>query len=153
MGLSTKNLDLRGEKRKLAPRMIGPLKVLRKIGKQAYELALPVKYSRIHNVFHVSLLEPWHVRPGEETQKIFPDLKENYEGMEIQEIIKSIRLKHVGMTYLVKFQNSQYTDAWISEEQIRHYPNGLKIQQQYEEEQGFHQRPQKVLGRRSLKTT
>ncbi|CAM8996872.1 unnamed protein product [Rhodiola kirilowii] len=43
-------------KGKLAPRYIGPLKILERIGKVAYRLSLPSELSRVHNVFHVSML-------------------------------------------------------------------------------------------------
>ena len=47
---------------KLLPRFIGPFKIFKRIGEQAYELELPptMKIHDIHDVFHVSLLRPYH---------------------------------------------------------------------------------------------
>ena len=42
--------------RKLEAKFFGPFRVLHPVGKQAYKLELPKKW-RIHDVFHVSLLE------------------------------------------------------------------------------------------------
>ncbi|XP_071739571.1 uncharacterized protein [Rutidosis leptorrhynchoides] len=47
---------------KLSKRYFGPFKILRRIGKVAYQLKLPTT-SRIHPVFHVSLLRRCHGDP------------------------------------------------------------------------------------------
>ena len=53
-----------GIKGKLAPRYIGPFKVLAKHGEVAYLLELPEKLSKVHDVFHVSQLKKCFKDPG-----------------------------------------------------------------------------------------
>jgi hypothetical protein len=69
--LLTKNLKLPGVKKKLSARFLGPFRVHDAIGSQAYRLALPTSY-KIHNVFHVCLLELWNQRAGEEPADPMP---------------------------------------------------------------------------------
>jgi hypothetical protein len=57
--LATKNLHFKTGVKKLHPKYVGPFKILRMIGSNAAELQLPVAYSRLHPVFHVSLLQPY----------------------------------------------------------------------------------------------
>jgi hypothetical protein len=42
---------------KLAPRFIGPFKILEKKGEVAYQLKLPSQLSDVHDVFNVSQLK------------------------------------------------------------------------------------------------
>ena len=46
-----------GKKGKLSPRYVGPYKILKRIGKGAYDLELPTKLAAKHPVFHISLLK------------------------------------------------------------------------------------------------
>ncbi|XP_070005587.1 uncharacterized protein [Nicotiana sylvestris] len=48
------------KKGKLSPRFIGPFEVLRRVGKVAYELALPPSLSTVHPIFHVFMLQRYH---------------------------------------------------------------------------------------------
>ncbi|KAD3336392.1 hypothetical protein E3N88_31911 [Mikania micrantha] len=45
-----------GKKGKLAPRYVGPFKILERIEKVAYKLELPPEFSNVHLTFHVSNL-------------------------------------------------------------------------------------------------
>ncbi|GKC53886.1 hypothetical protein Tco_1076631, partial [Tanacetum coccineum] len=46
-----------GKKGKLAPRFVGPFKILERIGSVAYRLELPEELSGVHDTFHVSNLK------------------------------------------------------------------------------------------------
>jgi hypothetical protein len=72
---------LRGVKRfgikgKLAPRFIGPFKVLYRKGEVAYQLELPEILLAVHNVFHVSQLKKCHLEMLETPLKDMIPLKE-----------------------------------------------------------------------------
>lgn len=65
--LSAKNIHQKRPSKKLSNKYLGPFRVVRSIAKHglAYELDLPTSM-RIHNVFPVSLLEPYKGREGED---------------------------------------------------------------------------------------
>ncbi|KAL2695022.1 hypothetical protein AAEP93_005845, partial [Penicillium crustosum] len=113
--LSTKNLRLKeGTTKKLSPRWIGPFRILECIGKQAYRLRLPDQYAAIHNVFPISLLQPWHQRKGEPEQLPLPELADDDEW-EVEEI-KDDRWIEDELHYLVKWVGwpSEY-NQWVPE--------------------------------------
>ncbi|KAJ9533200.1 hypothetical protein QJQ45_018307, partial [Haematococcus lacustris] len=60
--LSTQNMRGKANQpgvRKLKPRYVGPFSVQYMVGKAAVKLWLPDEWSRLHNVFHVSLVKPY----------------------------------------------------------------------------------------------
>ncbi|XP_063938038.1 uncharacterized protein LOC135147914 [Daucus carota subsp. sativus] len=56
-----KGLTRFGKKGKLNPRYVGPYEILKRVGKVAYELALPPHLEHVHNVFHVSMLKKYNL--------------------------------------------------------------------------------------------
>ncbi|KAK8554298.1 hypothetical protein V6N12_031263 [Hibiscus sabdariffa] len=76
-----------GQKGKLSPRFIGPYRILERVGTVAYRLELPPQLSRIHNVFHVSMLRQYSPDPSHIIQvqdvELRPDLSYDEEPVQI----------------------------------------------------------------------
>lgn len=125
--LSLKNLKIRAPSRKLAVRQQGPYRIVDAVGTQAYRLALPKEMSRLHNVFHVSLLEPWHPRSGRDELPTPVQLDEDGEPeWEVEKILDS-RVRDGVKEYLVKWEGwSPSYNQWEPEEHLRGAPEALK---------------------------
>ncbi|GKC98325.1 hypothetical protein Tco_1168600, partial [Tanacetum coccineum] len=52
-----------GKKGKLAPRFVGPFKIIEKVGLVVYRLDLPKELNGVHDMFHVSNLKKCLVDP------------------------------------------------------------------------------------------
>lgn len=102
----------------MAARFIGPFRVIDAVGTQAYRLALPSGY-KIHNVFHVSLLEPWQQRAGEEPAQPMP-LADEEDEWEV-EGIRDAKKKEGKQWYLVQWKGwpPEY-DSWVPAEDCAH---------------------------------
>ena len=70
--------------RKLEAKFFGPFRVLHPVGKQAYKLELPKKW-RVHDVFHMSLLEQDTTRKGRVSKEV-PELDVGNEDSEEYEV-------------------------------------------------------------------
>jgi hypothetical protein len=104
---------------KLLPRYYGPYKVLRRHGKAAYKLELP-EQAKVHPVFHVSRLKPFHGdRPDEIT--IIEE-----ETTTPKQILRRRKVKHNGDTrieYLVEWEGREGGPTWEDSQQFwRTYP-------------------------------
>ena len=58
-----------GKQGKLSPRYIGLYEIIEKVGPLAYRLALPSEFSRLHDVFHVSMLRRYRSDPSHVIQE------------------------------------------------------------------------------------
>lgn len=116
--LSTQNLKLKTPK-KFAPKFVGPFRILETVGSLAYRLALPEQYSRLHDVFSVSLLEPWYAKIQEDREMMpMPPLEED-EEWEVEEVRAEKQFD--GETFfLVKWTGwpSEF-NQWVSEDDIK----------------------------------
>jgi hypothetical protein len=122
--LSTKNIRLKYPK--LAPRWIGPFRVIERIGGQAYRLALPEKYSRLHDVFPVQLLEDYHLRGQDIDFLPMPDLEEDEDEWEVQEVRDAKKIDGI-QHYLVKWAGwpSEY-DSWEPAHHLKNAPRKIR---------------------------
>ena len=108
---------------KLADRYIGPYKILEQLSEVTYRLDLPVAL-RIHNVFHVSKLKPYHDPMEKFPGRVVPPPPpvETDQGTEYEvEDILDERRYHGRQEYLVKWAGYPLSDAtW---EPINHLRN------------------------------
>ena len=126
---------LLGHRSKLSPRYTGPYQVQEGMGDVAYRLRLP-DGARIHNVFHVSLLEPWHDRDddGKAAERMPVALEVDGEDEYELEKILGARKRKGSRQYLVKWKGyPENYDQWEPEENlgnaeelVREYWKGAK---------------------------
>ena len=114
--LSTRNLKLKDKK--LQPRFIGPFRVTEVVGAQAYRLALPEQYARLHDVFPVQLLERYHQRDDQEDDLPLPELEDDPDEYELEEI-RDKKMIRGQIHYLVKWTGwpSEY-NQWVPEDDM-----------------------------------
>jgi hypothetical protein len=102
----------------------GPFRVIGIVGKQAYRVALPKQYSRLYNVFYVSLLELWNERDsgGQRANLANPVPLQLDENAALEYEVESIvyaRTRKGKREYLVKWKDwdNEY-NTWELEENI-----------------------------------
>jgi hypothetical protein len=109
---------------KLAPRFIGPLKILEKRGEVAYQLELPPQLSDVHNVFHVSQLKKCLHVPEEQIPMEDLDAKEDLSYQEhpvrILETSESVtRNKRIKMCKVQWSHHIEDEATWEREEELK----------------------------------
>jgi len=104
---------------KLCPKCYGPFQIIEAIGPTTYRLALPAQW-KIHNMFHGSLLLPYHETKehGCNFPEPAPELIEGQPEWEVEEILNSRWYRHK-LQYLIKWKG--YSDAhnsWEPKENV-----------------------------------
>ena len=118
-----------GKKGKLSPRFIGPFEVLHRVGKVAYELALPPNLQHIHNVFHVSMLRRYHPDASHiieyEAVELQPDLSYEEQPVEILDRKEqSLRNKIIPLVQVLWKNQKVEESTWELEATMRaKYPH------------------------------
>ena len=120
-----------GKKGKLSPRFIGPYEVLERIGPVAYRLALPLELSKLHDVFHVSMLRRYrydesHILPVQEIQ-VQKDLSYDEEPKAIMgREVKQLRNKQAPLVKVLWKHHGREEATWEPEATMRaQYPQLL----------------------------
>ena len=116
---------------KLAPRYVGPYKILEWCGSVAYRVQLPDILSVVHNVFHVSQLKKCLRAPNEVVEiegfPLQPDLSYIEHPLKILDEKERVTRNKVVKFYKGQWQNHSEDEAtWEQENYIlEHYPHLL----------------------------
>ncbi|MBW0551094.1 hypothetical protein O181_090809 [Austropuccinia psidii MF-1] len=126
--VSTTNFNNLKVPKKMRESFLGPLTIIKLIGKNLVEVKLTEEFSRKHQVFPMSLVKPYF-----QTEKDrFPSRKKNTTPQEIvkveespchvKKIIKARKIRLNGKDkrqYLVRFKNkTDDKDKWLAEDAI-----------------------------------
>ena len=109
--LEVKHLKLPYQAPKLAPKHHGPFTITKKVSPVAYQLQLPLAWT-IHDVFHASLLTPYHenVTHRPNYTRPPPDLVEGEVEYEVEDIINHrFHGRTQALQYLIHWKG--YPDA------------------------------------------
>ena len=121
--LSARNIKTARSSKKLDYKRIGPYSILKKVNKNAYKLDLPPTM-KIHNVFHVSLLDKYREPvEGQKPSEPAPVIVEQEEEWEVERILDSRRRKRK-LQYLVQWAGYNHIQtSWEPAENLENAPD------------------------------
>jgi len=117
--LSMKNLSQKRPNKKLSHKFAKSFHIQDIVEKQAYRLYLPTHYW-IHNVFHVSYLEPYNWRLNDEIMQVLPSSKliNEEEEYKVEKVLRKQRRKDE-LWYKIKWIDySLKYDQWIFKQDL-----------------------------------
>jgi hypothetical protein len=126
--LEATHLKLRHQKTKLAPKRYGPFQIVKEVLSVAYQIKLPASWG-IHDVFHASLLSPYHemTAHGPNFSQPSPDLIDGEEEYEVERVVNHRRHgKARRLQYLIKWKGYPESDnTWEPLDQV-HAPELIR---------------------------
>src|SRR5712675_935110 len=119
--LESKHLALPHQSKKLAPKRVGPFRITKVISRVAFRLDLPSSW-HIHDVFHASLLTPYHKTTayGPNFIKPPPDLIDGEEEYEVEAVLNHRMFgRRRQVQYLIKWKGYPHSDnTWEPSENV-----------------------------------
>ncbi|XP_057535205.1 uncharacterized protein LOC130813392 [Amaranthus tricolor] len=122
-----------GTRRKLSPHFIGPYEILERVGKLAYQLALPNSLEKVHHVFHVSQLKRYLVAASLVLDPDTVELDQTLSYMEqpvciLDTKVRSTRRKDITMVKVLWANHECEAATWETETFMREkYPHLFQV--------------------------
>jgi hypothetical protein len=109
---------------KLAPRYVGPFRIVDRKGEVAYQLELPPQLSDVHNVFHISQLKKCLRVPEEQLPLEELDLGDDlsYSEKPVRILDTAEPITHNKVIKMCRVQWSHHTEdeaTWEHEEELK----------------------------------
>ncbi|XP_057949230.1 uncharacterized protein LOC131144542 [Malania oleifera] len=117
-----------GKKRKISPRYIEPFEILEMVGPVAYRVALLPTLSRVHDVFHISVLrkyvpDPSHVLSYEPLEISDALAYEEVPVQILDQKVQQLRTKEISLLKILWHTHAVKEVSWELESEIRQkYP-------------------------------
>ena len=143
--LHASNISTSRPSKKLDWKRLGPYRILKRIGLQAYKLALPPTMRHLHDVFHVSLLDSVKATTLSPRMPPAPPaayVKDDHEYFEIEDILDSKRIGR-RLHYLIKWKG--FPDSENSWEPLTNIPSRGVVKEFHRRNPGKPGEPHRLL--------